>query len=62
MIANKLWLVYLRNFPGFEEVERTEKYMRNAYVVPKTFNDFFTAKGATIPSVSYLQLKGEISK
>lgn len=35
MAANKLWLFYRWNFPGCEEVKRTEKYMSNICVVPK---------------------------
>lgn len=61
MIANNSWLVYMRNFPGFEEVKRTEKYMRNAYVVPKPSTTSLQQE-VRQSLVFYLQLKGEISK
>ena len=36
MTINSSWLVYMRKFPGFEEVKRTEKPMSKICVVPKT--------------------------
>jgi len=35
MATNNPWSVYMRKFPGIEEVKWTEKTMSKIYVVPK---------------------------
>jgi hypothetical protein len=51
MTVNNSISVYKRNFPGYEEVKRTEKYMNKTCVVPKSSINIIAVSGATIPSV-----------